>query len=31
VLRFIEQDGAKIPAEGAIMFLACAGAKVASP
>ena len=25
VLRFIEQDGAKIPAEGALLFLACDG------
>ena len=28
VLRFIEQDGAKIPAEGALLFLACSGAQV---
>jgi len=28
VLRFIEQDGAKIPADGALLFLACVGASV---
>jgi len=28
VLRFVEQDGAKIPADGALLFLACEGSSV---